>query len=85
MWLAEGMETALGGRQTRPSHSTDGEAGLANGLALSFIKMGPQRAWQSEILGKNHSAGGGAAKVGDSMHQAGGAPDMGSGGGAGWP
>ena len=74
--MSEDTETALRGRQIRPSHSTDRKAGLANGLGLSLIKMVPRprrslvlpRAWQCEVLDKNHSGGEGR-DGGDSIHR----------------
>lgn len=43
------------GRQRRDSPDYRGEAGLTNGLGLSFMKMVLPRAWQNMVLYKNHS------------------------------
>lgn len=51
--LLEDTETALGGRDQ--TIFTERGAGLANGLELSFMKLVLQRAWQSQVLNKNHS------------------------------
>lgn len=43
------------GRQRPDPQVYRGGAGLADGVELSFMKLVPRRAWQSQVLDTNHS------------------------------